>query len=93
MANTKIEINCATGSKKFVNKTDAEIAEKQNSLKVKLTENNRHNRNVLLQETDYLALADHTLSSAMTVYRQALRDLPDHSNWPNLESDDWPTKP
>jgi len=93
MANTKIEINCATGSKTSVNKTDSEIAEKQNRLTVQLTQNNRYDRNVLLQETDYLALADHTLSSSMTVYRQALRDLPDHSNWPNLESDDWPTKP
>lgn len=26
-------------------------------------------------------------------YRQALRDLPTHSNWPNLEDGDWPTKP
>ena len=29
----------------------------------------------------------------MTTYRQALRDLPTHDNWPNLGDDDWPTKP
>jgi len=29
----------------------------------------------------------------MTTYRQALRDLPTHENWPNLEDADWPTKP
>ena len=26
-------------------------------------------------------------------YRQALRDLPAHKNWPNLEETDWPTRP
>ena len=26
-------------------------------------------------------------------YRQQLRDLPTHSNWPYLEPEDWPTKP
>jgi len=26
-------------------------------------------------------------------YRQALRDLTDHENWPNLADDDWPVKP
>ena len=36
----------------------------------------RSKRNRLLVETDYLALSDATLTSAMTTYRQALRDLP-----------------
>ena len=35
----------------------------------------RSKRNRLLAETDYLALSDATLTSAMTTYRQALRDL------------------
>ena len=35
----------------------------------------RQKRNSLLIETDYLALSDVTMSSAMTTYRQALRDL------------------
>ena len=26
-------------------------------------------------------------------YRQALRDITTHSNWPKLEDSDWPTKP
>ena len=26
-------------------------------------------------------------------YRQALRDIPSHPNWPNLTRDDWPVKP
>ena len=54
---------------------------------------NRATRDAKLAETDFYALSDVTMSSEMTTYRQALRDLPDHSNWPNLEDADWPTKP
>jgi len=35
----------------------------------------RTKRNKLLAETDYLALSDQTLSSAMNTYRQSLRDI------------------
>ena len=35
----------------------------------------RQKRNSLLTATDYLALSDNTLTSSMTTYRQALRDL------------------
>ena len=35
----------------------------------------RQRRNQLLAETDYLALADSTLTDEMRSYRQALRDL------------------
>jgi len=34
----------------------------------------RFKRKRLLAKTDYLALSDNTMSSAMTTYRQALRD-------------------
>lgn len=51
----------------------------------------RTKRNQLLAETDYLALADHTLSADMTAYRQALRDLP--SNTTDVANPVWPTKP
>jgi len=53
----------------------------------------RNLRNALLAKTDYLALSDVTMSTEMITYRQALRDLPAHENWPNLEESDWPTKP
>ena len=53
----------------------------------------RATRDAKLAETDFYALSDVTMSSEMTTYRQALRDLPTHSNWPNLEDADWPTKP
>ncbi len=36
--------------------------------------NLRIKRNALLQETDYLALSEKTMSEAMTTYRQQLRD-------------------
>lgn len=56
-------------------------------------EANRAKRNQLLAETDYFALTDVTMDAAMTSYRQALRDITTHSNWPNLADEDWPTKP
>ena len=54
---------------------------------------NRKTRNALLAETDYLALTDVTLDAITTTYRQALRDITDHANWPHLEEGDWPVKP
>ena len=35
----------------------------------------RQKRNMLLKETDYLALSDNTLSTDMSAYRQSLRDI------------------
>jgi len=54
---------------------------------------NRTKRDGLLAETDYFALTDVTMDAPMTTYRQALRDITAHANWPNLADDDWPTKP
>jgi len=54
---------------------------------------NRTKRDGLLAETDYFALTDVTMDAPMTTYRQALRDITAHENWPNLADDDWPTKP
>ena len=54
---------------------------------------NRKKRDNLLADTDYFALTDVTMDAAMTTYRQALRDITDHANWPNLNEADWPTKP
>jgi hypothetical protein len=51
----------------------------------------RAERNSLLAETDYLALSDTTLSSDMSAYRQALRDITRQSGFPTDVT--WPTKP
>tara|TARA_B100000424_G_scaffold271358_1_gene273753 strand:+ start:2225 stop:2518 length:294 start_codon:yes stop_codon:yes gene_type:complete len=62
-----------------------------------LAKGNRSRRDALLAQTDWevtkateagLAVAD-----AIKTYRTALRDLPTHENWPNLEDADWPTAP
>jgi len=58
-----------------------------------LAENNRTKRDGLLAGTDYFALTDVTMNAAMTTYRQALRDITDHANWPNLDEAYWPAKP
>jgi len=50
----------------------------------------RTQRDKYLADTDWTGMSDVTMSSSMATYRQALRDLPTHSNFPNLDSDDWP---
>ena len=65
----------------------------QATLDANTATSNRSTRDSKLAETDWTAMSDVTMSSDMTTYRQALRDLPTHSNWPNLEDADWPTKP
>lgn len=80
--------------------------EKTDYLAQNATEIAKADRNAKLAETDAEALSDRTMSAAMTTYRQALRDLPDHAtDWnPSLSWDDstwtgsltgvtWPTKP
>ena len=53
----------------------------------------RTQRDRLLAETDWTGLSDVTMSAEMTTYRQALRDITDHTNFPYLTDADWPTKP
>ena len=63
------------------------------SVDATIAEENRSKRTALLAETDYFGLSDVTMADNMKTYRQALRDLPKHSNWPHLADSDWPTKP
>lgn len=57
-------------------------------------ENLRLKRNKLLQETDYLALSDNTLSDDMKTYRQNLRDLTNGlTTSAQINAVTWPTKP
>lgn len=72
-----------------VDKTQDEIDQYDS----RTADKNRFKRNGLLAETDYFALTDVTMDAAMTSYRQALRDITNHANWPNLNDEDWPTRP
>ena len=54
----------------------------------------RSKRNRLLAETDFYGNSDVTMSSDMTTYRQALRDLPAGKDTvEKCENATWPTKP
>jgi hypothetical protein len=71
-----------------VDKTDDELAEDM----AVLAANARVTRNGLLAATDWTAMADApTQATAMTTYRQALRDITSQSGWPTTIN--WPTKP
>jgi hypothetical protein len=47
----------------------------------------------LLSATDVWGLSDYPATDEQLAYRQALRDITTHPNWPNLEESDWPTHP
>ena len=54
----------------------------------------RSKRNRLLAETDFYGNSDVTMSSDMTTYRQALRDLPAGKDTVDkCNNATWPTKP
>ena len=54
----------------------------------------RESRDRLLADTDFYALSDVTMSSAMTTYRQDLRDLPSgKTTKAHVDGATWPTKP
>lgn len=54
-------------------------------------------RRGLLSECDYTQVLDYPCSDeerqGWLEYRQALRDLTGHPNWPELEPEDWPQAP
>ena len=87
-------VNGITGEVTYVPLTAEEEAERQANIDaqpVLLMEAVRFKRNQLLAETDYLALADSTLTDEMRAYRQALRDLP--ANTLDPANPVWPVKP
>ena len=53
----------------------------------------RRTRDELIADTDWMALSDNTLTPEWATYRQALRDITDHTNFPWLNDEDWPVKP
>ena len=63
---------------------------KRNKTNSELMVEVRATRDGLLAETDFYALSDVTMSSDMTTYRQALRDLPANVDLSDIT---YPTKP
>ena len=55
----------------------------------------RNIRNALLSESDWTQQPDvaEEIRNKWKSYRQALRDLPTHKNFPNLKEEDFPDKP
>ena len=61
----------------------------------------RIQRNLILEESDWMAGSDVTMSSAWKTYRQALRDMPSNNTNPTWDGEygstlgnvTWPTKP
>ena len=72
---------------------EAQEAEYQAGLDADAASRVRSKRDTLLAETDWTGLSDVTMSAEMATYRQALRDITSHANFPYLEDSDYPTKP
>ena len=80
---------------------DSQKAAAQTARDNAAAEATRAERNRRLAESDWMANSDVTMSDAWKTYRQALRDITTHSNWPNLKmpapdgsgDNDWPVKP
>jgi hypothetical protein len=54
----------------------------------------RNQRNHLLSASDWTQIADAPVDATLwATYRQALRDITNHVNFPHLQEADWPTKP
>jgi len=53
--------------------------------------NIRNQRDSLLQQTDWMAMSDNTMSPAWTAYRQELRDVTAQTGFPFTV--EWPSKP
>ena len=84
--------------------TDAEIAAKTSDETARKEAAVRKQRDALLAECDWVAVkaleAGSSVPAAWATYRQALRDITAHANFPDLSNgdmdgnnSDWPTKP
>ena len=93
MADTGTRINLQTGQVETFTVSADEMAWKPSAdeLAAEGLQMLRQERNAKLAETDYLALSDNTLSTEMSAYRQALRDITD--DYTSLDDVVWPTKP
>ncbi len=74
--------------------TSSKTAEETQAWDDSMASSNRGKRDGLLAESDWTQVADAPVdAAAWATYRQALRDITSHTNWPNLNEADWPVKP
>lgn len=73
-----------------VNKTAEEVQQYDDNV----AQQHRTTRNSLLASSDWTQVADAPVdATAWATYRQALRDITSHANFPYLDAADWPMKP
>lgn len=77
---------------------DGQIVNKTQSVDTSaLASEVREERKIILDWCDWTQSPDSPLSDSKkaewAAFRQALRDLPSHSNWPDLQEADWPDEP
>ena len=82
----------------FADDEDGTKAEKEAAFQANLdagvAASNRSTRDALLASSDWTQVADAPVdATAWVTYRQALRDITAHANWPHLTEADWPVKP
>jgi hypothetical protein len=75
---------------------DGSVVDKEHVETDELKETNaRLERDALLRESDWTQVLDAPLTddqkTQYRTYRQALRDITLHQNWPDLADEDWPT--
>ena len=72
-------------------------AEYQARLDAEAAESVRTQRDAKLEESDWMVIRSAetgvALDSNWATYRQSLRDITDHENFPYLEESDWPVSP
>jgi len=91
----------ATGRIPFTAEEEAEWDAFESEMVTKFAEEKKANvrevRTNMLYASDWSVLPDSPLTTEQKTpwerYRQALRDITDHANFPYLKADDWPIKP
>ena len=72
-----------------VDKTSEELEAEADALAAGI----RNDRDQRIALTDWTGMSDVTMTAEMSAYRQALRDITIHANFPDLETEDWPVSP
>lgn len=86
-------------AQRYVSRTDlmqpyVSPEEEASNLLAEKSEAMRATRNQLLTSCDWTQVADAPIDKeAWATYRQELRDITAHANFPNLEEADWPVAP